>query len=222
LRVPSAALPTSLRSRLVPGHAEPLKFYRDLPVPPRASYLDRTDPNVAAIAGYLLHSALDPRLPKHERPARRCGVMRTSAVPRRTTLLLVRFRFRLELPGRDKSRQLVAEDAKLVAYRGRAASTDWLPDDEALALTAATPTGNVQPDQAIDFAEQAINDLPAAIGHLDQLADQLAEQLCDAHIRVREAAGQRVRRQITVRPLKPADVLGVYVYLPGQPSGGQS
>jgi Helicase conserved C-terminal domain len=222
LRVPSAALPTSLRSRLVPGHAEPLMFYRDLPVPPRASYLDRTDPTVAAIAGYVLHSALDSRLPEHERPARRCGVMRTSAVPKRTTLLLVRFRFRLDLPGRDRPRQLVAEDAKLVAFRGRAASADWLPDDAALALTAATPTGNVQPDQAIDFAEQAISDLPAATGHLDQLADQLAEQLRDAHIRVREAAGQRARRQIAVRPLKPADVLGVYVYLPSQPSGGQS
>ena len=54
------------------------------------------------------------------RPARRCGVMRTSAVTRRTTLLLVRFRMHLELPGRDDRRQVVAEDAQVLAYRGRA------------------------------------------------------------------------------------------------------
>jgi hypothetical protein len=33
-------------------------------------------------------------------------------------------------------------------------------------------------------------------------------------IRVREAAGQRVRRQISVEAQKPADLLGVYIYLP--------
>jgi len=220
--VTTAALPAGLRDRLVPGHAEPLTFYADLPVPPRTAYLDRTDPNVAAIAGYVLQSALDPRAPAHQRPARRCGVMRTAAVSRRTTLLLVRYRLQLELPGRDGSRQLVAEDARLLAYRGRADGAEWLPDEQTRALTEAVPTGNVPPDQAIDFTEQAINDLPAVGAHLDKFADGLARELRDAHIRVREAAGQRVRRQIAVRPLKPADVLGVYVYLPETTRGGAS
>jgi superfamily II DNA or RNA helicase len=224
LSTSTAALPPGLRARLVPGHAEPLPFYEDLPIPRRTAYLDRTDPNVAAIAGYLLQSALDPRMPAHQRPARRCGVMRTSAVPRRTTLLLVRYRMQLELPGRSGAdpRQLVAEDARLLAYRGRAAKAEWLPEAEVQALASALPTGNVPPDQAIDFAEQATDDLPLVRQYLDDVGDQLAAELRDSHIRVREAAGQRVRRQITVHPLKPADVLGVYVYLPGQSAGGAS
>ena len=222
ISVSTGPLPASLRARLTPGHSEPLRFYRDLPVPPRTAYLDRTDPNVAAIASYLLQSALDPRTPEHQRPARRCGVMRTSAVRQRTTLLLVRYRMQLELPGRDAPRQLVAEDAKLLAYRGRAADPDWLTEDEARDLAGAAPTGNVPPDQAIDFTERAIADLPLVSAHLDELADQLAAELRASHIRVREAAGQRVRRQIAVRPLKPADVLGVYVYLPGPATGGAS
>ena len=119
-QVATAALPAGLRDALVTGHAEPLPFLRDLPVPPRAAYLDRTDPNVAAIARYVLESALDESMPPMLRPARRCGVMRTSAVQRRTTLLLVRFRMHLELPGRDDRRQVVAEDAQVLAYRGRA------------------------------------------------------------------------------------------------------
>jgi hypothetical protein len=48
------------------------------------------------------------------------------------------------------------------------------------------------------------------------VADELAVKLRDDHIRVREAGARRgIRRQIAVRAQKPADILGVYVYLPG-------
>jgi superfamily II DNA or RNA helicase len=217
--VATAALPAGLHDALVTGHAEPLPFHRDLPVPPRAAYLDRTDPNVAAIARYVLESALDTSMPPMLRPARRCGVMRTSAVGRRTTLLLVRFRMHVELPGRDDRRQVVAEDAQVLAYRGRPDDADWLPPAEVQSLLTAAPSGNVPPDQAIDFAERAVADLPSLLLHLDSAADALAGRLREDHIRVREASGQRARRQIAVRAQKPADILGVYVYLP-RPGGG--
>ena len=77
--------------------------------------------------------------------------MRTAAVSRRTTLLLVRFRMHLELPGRDDRRQVVAEDAQVLAYRGRADAAEWLPPAEVQALLAARPIGNVPPDQASRF-----------------------------------------------------------------------
>jgi superfamily II DNA or RNA helicase len=219
-RAAAGALPAGLRDALVTGHAEPLPFHRGLPVPPREAYLDRTDPNVAAIARYVLESALDPAIPADMRPARRCGVMRTSAVGRRTTLLLVRFRMHLELPGRDDRRQVIAEDAQVLAYRGRAAEADWLSPPEIAQLLTAQPSGNVPPDQAIDFAERAVADVPVLLTHLDGIADVLAARLREDHIRVREAGGQHARRQIAVRAQKPADVLGVYVYLPG--AGGAS
>src|SRR5437667_273734 len=78
-----------------------------------------------------------------------------------------------------------------------------------------------QPAHAADFTEQAVAGLPDLHAHLNLLADDLAERLREAHLRVREAAGQRVRRQITVRAQKPADVLGVYVYLPTAPGGAR-
>jgi superfamily II DNA or RNA helicase len=217
----TAPLPIGLRDALTPAHREPLPFYNNLPVPPRAARLDRTDPNVAAIARYVLESALDPSLPAGLRPARRCGVMRTAAVQRRTTLLLVRLRMHVGLPGRGEARQVVAEDAQVLAFRGRPDEPEWLPDSDVQALLAATPSGNVPPDQAADFAERAIADLPHLHAHLDQIADDQAERLRDAHLRVREAAGQRVRRQVAVRAQKPADVLGVYVYLPAAQGGSR-
>ena len=213
----TGALPAGLRDALVAGHAEPLPFRNDLPVKPREAYLDRTDPNVAAIARYVLESALDSVTPAdpRDRPARRCGVMRTNAVAKRTTLLLVRYRFHLELPGRDGPRQLVAEDAQVLAYRGQPAFAEWLSAEEVASLLAAVPSDNIQPDEAIDFTERAVAALDAVLPHLNSVADDLAVNLRDDHIRVREAGGQRVRRQIAVRAQKPADILGVYVYLPG-------
>ena len=65
--------------------------------------------------------------------------MRTSAVSRRTTLLLVRFRMHLELPGRDDRRQVIAEDAQVLAYRGRADTAEWLSPAEVQDLLAARP-----------------------------------------------------------------------------------
>ena len=213
----TGALPSGLADALVPGRPEPLPFHTELPIKDRGAYLDRTDPNVAAIARYVLESALDSVTPadSRDRPARRCGVMVTDTVPARTTLLLVRFRFHLELPGREGPRQLVAEDAQLLAYRGRPASAQWLSADEIAELLVATPSGNIPPDEALDFTERAVTALHAIGPHLDTVADDLAVRLGDDHIRVRKAGGQRVGRQIAVSAQKPADILGVYVYLPG-------
>ena len=213
----TGTLPVGLADALVAGHVEPLRFHADLPVAPREAYLDRTDPNVSAIARYVLESALDSVSPAdpRDRPARRCGVMVTGSVAKRTTLLLVRYRFHLELPSRDGPRQLVAEDAQVLAYRGQPAAAEWLSAEEVALLLTAVPSDNIQPDEAIDFTERAVAALDAVLPHLDSVADELAEKLRDDHIRVREAGGQRVRRQIAVRAQHPADILGVYVYLPG-------
>ena len=108
-----------------------------------------------------------------------------------------------------------AEDAQVLAYRGRAVEADWLSPAEVQDLLKAQPSGNVPPDQAIDFAERAVADLPLLLARLDGLADAAADRLREDHIRVREAGGQHVRRQLAVRAQKPADILGVYVYLPG-------
>jgi superfamily II DNA or RNA helicase len=215
----TATLPGGLRDALPPGHAHPLPFHRDLPVPRKHAHLDRTDPAVGATARYVLDTALDPNTPG-PRPARRCGVMRTDSVAKRTTLLLVRFRMHLTLPARTGTRRLVAEDAGILAYRGRPAAPDWLPDEEVEALLDAQPTGNVPADLAADDLDRAIGQLDALATHLDAEAAARAERLRESHARVREASRQSGTTRITVEPHTPVDVLGVYVYLPVPTIGG--
>jgi hypothetical protein len=61
---------------------------------------------------------------------------------------------------------------------------------------------------------RTITGLGAVAGHIAHVADELADGLRASHIRVREAVGQRARRRIEVAAQHPADILGVYVYLP--------
>jgi SNF2 family DNA or RNA helicase len=213
----TSGLPRAVRDAFPTGHPAMVPFHRDLPIRPRTAHLDRTDPYVAAIARYVLESALDETVPDTERPARRAGVMRTSAVAKRTTLLLVRFRLHLTLPTRAadaEPRRIVAEEARVLAFRGAPQSAEWLDDNQVDGLLLATPTGNVLPEAARPLLERVVAGLDTLTPHISDVADTLADGLRQSHIRVREAAGQRVRRQITVVAQKPADVLGVYIYLP--------
>ncbi|MEO3858057.1 helicase-related protein [Acrocarpospora sp. B8E8] len=224
----TATLPSGLRDALPPGQARPLPFHRDLPVPRRHAHLDRTDVSVAAIARYVLDSALDPKTPG-PRPARRCGVMRTGAVRRRTTLLLARFRMHLELPGRDGKRPLVAEEARVLAFRGKPDAPDWLAPEEIEELLHAEPSGNLAPDLARDDLARLLathdGGEPALMARLrpalDAEADAMAERLRESHTRVREAARQSGISKIAVAANKPADLLGVYVYLPAAPGAAR-
>jgi superfamily II DNA or RNA helicase len=196
-------------------------FYRDLPVPHGAATLIRSDPTTVGIARYVLDAALDSALDPQARPARRCGVITTSAVDVLTVALLTRVRIHLTLPGRAGPRTQVAEEARVLAFTGNPAEPNWLSLDAVEALLMAQPDSNLPPDIARNIMRTVLDALPAAITpHLERFADQLAGSLRDTHIRVRTAArGERAGdlgiRGLTVHPQLPVDVLGVYLYRPG-------
>ncbi|WP_097962919.1 DEAD/DEAH box helicase [Streptomyces sp. or20] len=182
--------------------------------------LVRTDPAIGAIASYVLDSALDANTPG-PRPARRCGVVTTDAVTVRTTLLLVRYRFHLTLPSRTGERQLVAEDARLLAYEGMPSRARWLDDDATTALLAARATGNTHEQLVRNQIARDLGALPDLAGHLTDYGTRLASELDASHRRVRKA-NEEIVRGLKVVPQEPADVLGVYVYLPQQPAAASA
>lgn len=209
----TATLTVGIRDALPPGHAEPLPFHHHLPAPRKHAVLNRTDASVEAIARHVLDAALDPAMDPTARPARRAGVMRTKDVSSRTTLLLARYRFHLDLPGREGIRQLIAEDAQTTAFRGPPENPDWLSTDEVSDLLRATPDANVPSDQAWELAARLIDRLDSLDDSLSKRADQLAEELLESHRRVRSGSGV-AKRGLAVRAQKPVDILGVYIYLP--------
>jgi superfamily II DNA or RNA helicase len=213
----TAVLPPGLEQALTPGHAEPLPFHRDPPAPRRHALLARTDPDVAAIAAFVLDAALDANaLPAglSRRLARRAGVFRSPAATGRTTLLLLRHRVHLTLPGSAGTKQLVAEDVEVVAFTGPLTAPAWLSPEQVEALLAATASSIGAGGLADDAITKVLAGLPDLQPALDERARHLAEQLRESHARVRVAIGGMARRGLAVEPILPADVLGVYVYLP--------
>ncbi len=215
--------PAGLRDALAPvvgaeviEKDRPIPFRTDPAVARGEAALVRTDPVVGALAAHVLNAALDTQA-DGARPARRCGVITTDAVTTRTTLLLVRYRFHLTLPSRSGERQLVAEDARLLAFQGAPKNAVWLSQQEAVTLLGASASENTDPDFGERTMTRILGQLPDVSGYLEEFGDELAAELDASHRRVRSASGEIVRG-LSVTAQKPADVLGAYVYLPATPA----
>lgn len=204
-----AEAPVALRDSIPTTH---LRARFSLPTASDEAYLGRTHPFVSGLATFILDTALDPLA---DSVATRCGVIRTSAVTIRTTLLLTRYRFHLVTVKGGEERPLVAEDSGVLAFTGPPTDPAWLSSLDVLPLLQAKPTANTSPVEATDFLRSVIAATEAWQHQLDREANTRAEALLDSHERVREAARQRgVRYRVSAQ--LPADVLGIYVYLPAK------
>ena len=187
----------------------------EMPVDEDVLYLSRTHPIVEGLAAYVMDTALDPIA---DSIARRAGAIRTSAVTRRTTLLLVRFRYDIVTRRRDHESAQIAEECRMLAFTGAPEQAEWLDDEAAEALLRAEPDANIAPEQASDFVRRVVEGIGALRPRLEAEAQRRAEALLDAHRRVRAAARiQHVRYRVEPKP--PADILGIYVFLPSTIGG---
>lgn len=180
-----------------------------LPAPRGAVYLHRNHPVVEGISGLVMDSALDPH---GNSPAKRCGVIRTRLVKRKTVLLLIRYRFHIvtNLPGRPP---LLAEDMDLLAFKGSQSEPEILAREDAERLLDAKPEANISQDIARKQIERIVADFSGYMATIEGSARKRAKALLDAHRRVRTAA--RIKGvKYRVEPHLPADVIGIYVYLP--------
>jgi superfamily II DNA or RNA helicase len=186
----------------------------ELPVREGELYLSRTHPLVESLAAYVMDAALDSTTGS-DSVAKRCGVMRTSQIERRTTLLLLRMRYHIITTqrGREVS-TLLAEDCQVLAFQGVPTNAQWL-DNKALIehLLDARPDGNVYEDQARQFLRQLLSGIEQLQPHLTEVGRQHAQELATAHRRVRQSAQAR-GLQYRVEPQLPVDILGIYLYLP--------
>lgn len=190
----------------------------NLPVQDKDIYLSRTHPIVEGLADLVMSTALDNE--NQHSVASRCGVIRTGSVQRKTTLLLLRYRFHLTqfFDDRKPYRSLV-EDSQIVAFTGTPESPQWLSDTEAKALLLAIPTDNVLPQQAQDQIERITTHHSLLTPHLNTFAQNRATELLNSHLRVREAVLMKRVQKPEIKPELPPDVLGIYIYLPGSEMG---
>src|SRR5690606_32701051 len=150
-----------------------------------------------------LDTALDSKL---RGPAARCGVIRTRAVDRRTTLLLCRYRVNLTVDSRRGEHSMLAEEAALLAFAGPPDDPTWLDDAAAEVLLAAEPSGNVTPDAARDYLTEVLRAESTWRVQLDTEAHRRADEVAAAHARVRAAdrrRGASTSTRVSVSPQLP-------------------
>lgn len=193
------------------GQDEPFSGRFELPLHDEDIYLGRTSPIVEGLAGWVLDQALDPVARDGRMVAARCGVISTSAVSARTTVLVARFRYHLQMSG-GEGETLLAEEIVPLACTGPADMPTWLSGEDGEQLLEARPERNLivtAVDQQIGLLLTALSRYQRA---LEPVAARLANLQLAAHERVREAA--RTKGRVSVTPVLPVDILGAYVLLP--------
>jgi len=205
------ALQESLRGKLEQrGLKGSLKLATQEPVPSGASLLTRTHPLTSSLAESLLEASLDTEaLP--DLGIGRVGAWPSAAVNQMTRVALLRIRYKLTVHAR-RERLLLAEEAALVALDS---NTVIASGGDARALLASPATADLAPvacDRMINTAKAALPDLMN--GPITDFIRQRAAELVDDHARLRVASGSASR--VTVEPIIPPDVIGLFVLVPGE------
>lgn len=204
--------PRALRHAV--GRDDPFIGRFDLPVADNVLYLSRTNPVVEGLASYVLETALDEVQAQDERPiARRSGVAKSKAVSEKTSILLLRFRFHLIVKERDNVQPpLLAEEIRTLAFTGMPDRPAWVDDQHSAALLEAAPSGNLPVSLVKGQVQHLVQNLGSLMRHVEEISQQRAKALRDAHTRVRKSA--KIAGRVEVAPVLPADILGCFILLP--------
>jgi len=179
------------------------------PTPEGAEYIGRNHRFVAAMAQFLLEESLTEGGAAR---ASRCGVIRTRAVAKPTTLCLLRARYLFEVPDRP---QELAEEVIAFGWESPAGGkASLLSPASALGLLAeAKPDANISLPDKQKQIESALSAWRAREAAVNALLDKRAAELLATHRRIRQALSLKIRNFV-VQPQSPPDLLGIVVYLP--------
>ncbi len=180
------------------------------PAPSGTALLTRTHPLTATLAETLVEASLDPASLR-DLGIGRLGAWPTNKVEKVTRLALLRIRYKLRVHAR-RERLLLAEEAALVALEGEQLVCSG---EYARQLLSATASGNLAPVARERFVKQAQAQLPGLLeGPIAKYVAERADELVDDHARIRAATGSGSK--VTVEPLLPPDVIGLFVLMPSE------
>ena len=179
---------------------------------PGVTLLGRNHPVVAVAAEAVLAKALEAQDPLFAR----AGAIVTTAVERRTAVLILRLRFLIQAPDGGTESQQFAEEVVAAAFHGQGDGIRWLGDDpdggqdNALRLLEEVqPAANMSQSERNEHVRWALTSLRD--GWDSDIIAQRAAALEAAHGRLRQAVpGSRT----TVEPHRPPDIIGCYVLTP--------
>jgi superfamily II DNA or RNA helicase len=206
-----AALPTAVKERLAARGLEgSIRLSFDVPAAPGAEAVTRNHPLPATLAEALFEGSLDPSSAPISALGR-TGAWPTAAVKSVTTVLLLRLRFKLTVHGR-RERLLLVEEAGALAFDGTRSEASLI-SEAAVALLEQPSTGDLAAIARERILKQACDRAIGTFhGAVKAYARQRAADLGRDHARVRAAVAGVAR--VSVEPVSPPDIIGLYVLLP--------
>lgn len=212
---PLTALPKVLQERLeAAGMDGDIGIDFAQPPAPRCRYVSRSHPLVSTLADELLERAVSGETRDNQQLATlgRIGVWRSLAVEAITTVLLLRLRHQITTTRSGRSSTLLVEEALPVAWQGRANPAE-VQGEQLLAWLQAPASGNLPEAVRQREMHNVLTLLDERHDALEAIAEAQAERLLADHRRVREASDARGRYKVDA--LKPVDVIGAFVLMPG-------
>jgi hypothetical protein len=206
-----AALPSAVSERLAArGLTGSVRLAFVEPAPAGAEMVGRNHAVPATLAEALLEGALDPGSSPMQ-PLGRVGAWPTPGVKTLTTILLLRLRHKLTIHAR-RERLLLAEEAGALAFEANAAAPK-LVGEAALDLLEYIASGDIAAVARERLLAQARERIAVAFSTAIEVhAEARADGLARDHARVR-AALPGVSR-VSVEPVLPVDVIGIFVLVP--------
>lgn len=206
------ALPSSISERLAARGLEgSIRIVFEEPAPTGSDVVVRSHPLPSILAESLLEGALNPvnsTMPQ----LGRIGAWPTRAVSAVTTVALLRLRYKITVRGR-RERLLLVEEAGAIAFQ-RGLETPHAEGEEARQLLEDEACGDLAEVTRAQLLRQARQNMEAAISRaIAEYAKKRAQLLNTDHGRVR-AAGLNVPR-VSVEAVIPADIVGLFVLIPG-------
>jgi hypothetical protein len=206
-----AALPSAVAERLTArGLTGSVRLAFAEPAAVGAEMIGRNHPLPATLAEALLEGALDPGASPVP-PLGRVGAWPARGVKTLTTILLLRLRHKLTVHAR-RERLLLAEEAGALALEAGAAEPKLVGEAalELLEHAASDDLAAGARERLLTQARERVAGMFSAA--LEKYAQARADELAGDHDRVR-AALPGVSR-VSVEPVLPVDVIGVYVLVP--------
>jgi hypothetical protein len=211
VRAHLAALPNAVAERLAARGLEgTVRLAFEEPPPAGTEMVGRSHPLPAILAETLLEGALDPGASPVPSLGR-AGAWPTAAVKVATTVALLRLRFKLTVRGKHE-RLLLAEEAAALAWQPSSVEPVFI-GREVRGLLELSASDDLAPVARQRLLQGAIERLGTALeGSITAHARERARALAEDHARVRAAASGSAR--VTVEPVLPPDIIGLYVLVP--------
>jgi ERCC4-related helicase len=208
-------LPEVLRERLKEGGCEkPFRLDFEYPPEKQAEFLHRSHPVVSILADYVLESGLESKtgtnMPNINLAAR-CGVYEMDGIAVVTTICLLRLRHKIEIKRAGSIKNIVAEEALLAGFEGRA-NAAGIAGEKIADILSRTPAGNLSAAVIERELRRSLDWFTSNSETFNRTAAEKSAVLLADHRRVRDAS--RDRGEFSVEPSLPVDLIGLYVMLP--------